>query len=301
MNRQENQENGPDLRPGFRRKYFFSNTGVILLFFLILMVMTGACTSILANHLDTIIVNKVDDFFELREKQEEQATRQIRRLLRWARSAGIDQARAFLQGLRSRILGGFEEADIRWIDRETDKIFSEVYERLIPEMAAFLVTVSRKQVLHCSKALAEENESLVERCRMDPEERSKERFERFIDTLEDWTGDLEDEQIATIKKRYHASVRDTTCLRLRYNRWRQKDFLSKLWAETPRKELQKYLENWLSGFPHSLPEWYRKVHVANNKARSKLLLVIDDLLTKKQRNHAAAHCRELIEKLEGFR
>ena len=132
-------------------------------------------------------------------------------------------------------------------------------------------------------------------------ERQEKRLEEFIDTLEDWFGELNESQKKELKRMHDDWYRfrqDPVTERDQLKKERQQIFLAFLRGNPSQEEAYDWLAHWLrnwsdSNDPEALER--RNKRIRRNMQR---ILQVDALFTSSQRQHAVVKIQDLIEQMK---
>ncbi len=200
----------------------------------LVLLLSGCSLSFYYSYLDWFISWQLDDYFELSDQQEDFIDDQLPDLIKWHQQEELVRARTELAAFRDALnQDNFEHADTQRFWNWVDSIWPTIADRAMPEITAFLSSMTDEQI----KEFRENREEEVAEWREedaeednDPEkkaERREDRIEGIEEQLEDWIGDLNKAQ----KERIVAWVDD---------------------PETSRKSWQPYYRKWENFFFETL-------------------------------------------------
>ncbi len=132
----------------------------------------------------------VDDWFDLQDVQKAWVKERAARLIAWHRASELPEYERFLQEIAIRVSRGIREEDARWAYLGGRNLYRRAMDRLVPDMADFLVQVTPAQVDHLERKFDRDNEKAFAEAGATPAERADRRAKRFVERLEDWTGRL---------------------------------------------------------------------------------------------------------------
>jgi hypothetical protein len=272
------------------KKIFIFFSG--LLFFI-----TGCNTGkMFYDYGDELVSWQLDHYFDLTSQQEEWIEERMKLHLEWHRKEELPRYMRFLIDVQNSARDGLTMSELDEGYARIDQKRMRTLNRLIPDAASFLATVSPEQINTLEKRMIEENEDMKEELDS-PEKHSRKRRERFWEQMEDWFGDFSEEQrqkINRLQTKWFAGAADPLTVRMERRLKTQPQFLALL-RSSPKK---KDLENWLS---RSVNNWggetdaEKQARILRNKKR---ILDVDKVLTPEQRHHAVRELDEWIEFLD---
>ena len=270
-----------------------------LLLFIILLFISGCSTGKLFYDFgDEMVSWQIDNYFDLTSKQEEWIEERLRLHLDWHRKQELPLYRDFLIEVQNRSGDGLTMSELDEGYARLDKKRVRTLETLLPDTASFLAGISPEQVNILENKMIEDNQEMEEELES-PEELFSERRENFWEQMEDWFGDLSDDQqdkINRLHTEWFSDSADLLVARLERRRKSQLQFLTQLRYSQDKAELEKWLRrsviNW-GGETDSA----RRARIIRNKKR---ILQVDKLLTPEQRMHAVKELDEWIEILDSI-
>ncbi|MGK0291485.1 MAG: hypothetical protein ACI86H_002953 [bacterium] len=254
----------------------------------------GSCVSvkIAYNYADWYLVYKLDDYFNLTDKQEEFLDKKIKRFHQWHRKYQLPQYVTFLKKTKKRLKNGLSQDDVIWIRNRYRKLRNNAAEELSLAIATFLSIVTNAQIKHLEK----EFKKAYDRAKKDLKKPSKELkitlAENIIESLEGWFDDLLPKQ----KKKVHELVhidKKTLSLDLEYRRKANIRFIKLLKARKKPKQIEAQIREWFLKPALLRNSEYNNLIKKRRKKGHQILFIVDQLVTKKQRQHA-------LDKLQGY-
>lgn len=146
----------------------------------------------------------IDDWFDLQEVQKDWVKERAARLVAWHRANELPEYQRFLQELSARVARGIGEDDARWAYQGGRALYRRAMEKMLPDMADFLMQVTPEQVAYLERRIDKDNEKLFAQAGATPKERADKRGRRFIETIEDWAGRLTAAQRELVAERVRA-------------------------------------------------------------------------------------------------
>jgi hypothetical protein len=192
----------------------------------------------------------------------------------------VDEARADYRELRAR--------------------YARLLDRVLPDVADFLIQLDPDQAVQMERKFAEDNKKAVkEATRGSPAERFERRLKRTYDNLEEFTGTLNDSQRELVA-RHMSSMEDNYQERLADRRYRQAETLALVRNKPSRDEAVAVLRRILVQ-----PETWRSAeYMAKLQAREeKLFEMVAGLsatLNAEQRAHFQRRVRGFMNDISGL-
>lgn len=146
----------------------------------------------------------IDDWFDLHEGQKDWVKERASRLIAWHRANELPEYQRFLQEVSVRIARGIREDDARWAYQGGRALYRRAMEKMLPDMADFLLQVTPEQVSYLERRIDKDNEKLFAEAGATPKERAEKRGRRFIEAIEGWTGRLTAAQRELVAERVRA-------------------------------------------------------------------------------------------------
>jgi hypothetical protein len=179
------REHGPLTRSGRRFAVAIAFASVLL----------GGCLVKLAyQNLDTVLLWRIDGFFDLSPSQSRFIEQRLDEHLRWHRAEELPKTIAFFQRVQTAAQDSLTPAEIEDLFDNFGAGVSAIALRVSADAAEFFARVDDEQLARLERELEEANEEWAERLELPVDERREEREERILDYVEDWIGDLSDTQ-----------------------------------------------------------------------------------------------------------
>ena len=270
-----------------------------ILFFTLLFFVSGCSTGkLFYDYGDEMVSWQVDNYFDLTSKQEEWIEERMRRHLYWHREQELPLYRNFLIEVQNRSGDGLTMKELDEGYAMIDQKRIRTLEELLPDTASFLAGISPEQINTLEKKMIEDNQELEEEMGSS-EDLLSERWENFWEQMEDWFGDLSDDQqdkINRLHTEWFSDSADLLVARLERRRKSQLQFLTQLRYSQDKAELEKWLRRYVINWGGETDS-ARRARILINKKR---ILQVDKLLTPEQRMHAVKELDEWIEILDSI-
>ena len=269
----------------------------IILFGLLIFLLAGCSTTKLVyDYGDKYLLWQLDSYFDLSNKQEEWLEERIKFHLEWHRSQELRSYKKFLIDIQNRAKNGLtmEELDEGFSRYEAKQ--QRLFERLIPDTALFLKSLSSEQINNLESKMLEENEEMTEK-NENRSELIQERRENFLEQMEEWFGEFSPEQMIQINEwQVNWFVESTSPFeeRMKYRIKSQTQILALLRSFPDGQELEKWMRNWSKSWGRDKNS-DRKARILRNKNR---ILQVEKFINPEQRLHALRELDDWIEILE---
>ena len=269
----------------------------IIIFGLLLFLLAGCSTTKLVyDYGDKYLLWQLDSYFDLSNKQEEWLEERIKLHLEWHRSQELRSYKKFLIDIQNRAKDGLtmEELDEGFSRYEAKQ--QRLFERLIPDTALFLKSLSSEQINNLESKMLEENEEMTEK-NENRSELIQERRENFLEQMEEWFGEFSPEQMIQINEWQGNWFEESASPfeeRMKYRIKSQTQILALLRSFPDGQELEKWMRNWSKSWGRDKNS-DRKARILRNKNR---ILQVEKFINPEQRLHALRELDDWIEILE---
>ncbi len=255
-----------------------------------LAVAAGAhCTRSLYGYVyrsaDTLLFTRIDGYLDLRGDQATLTKERLRSLHRWHRQSELPAYSADLKRLAEKSQDGLDASEVRWLFGRLKHFERRIYATTRSSTVEILSSLSPEQISHLERRLEKSNEELAAEVALSAQERRKRRVAKTIKNVEEWVGELSPEQKEQLTQLI-GKLPDTSAVRLRYRRERQREFIALLRNKPTRDELRAWLETRFGYDPRALPEYYRGPVARSGRAFQRFVLDLDRMLTADQRRTA---------------
>lgn len=259
-------------------------TSSILKWILLTVLLTGcSSTSLVYNNADWLVRGKIDDYFSLSGPQQQQLKSDIDNILQWHRQQELAEYSDLLNQFTQQYADGLTSGEL---DLFFDKVSSariRLVETSIPTASQFLSTVSIKQIDYYDRIFLEKRVERAKELDTPPEEYTDENFTDFIENLEEWFGDFDEDQMAQLR-----IISDSRLDNRQYwferSKLRHQEFSDLLRSHPSKEKIEQYLHDRFVALKRTDAQEQdisRQVRLYWLSA----LLSIDKIIITKQRNH----------------
>jgi hypothetical protein len=263
--------------------------GASLLVLLLAVLLLQGCSAvrIAYNNADTLLRWHANSYFDFQGEAAEELDRRIAAFLAWHRAKALPQYAKLAEEAAARIERGLTRADIEWA---YGALFAQIRAGLragAAEAAGMLDRLAPENIAYLEMRLAEENRKFArEHLRPAPEKRRQQRLRRTVERLEDWLGDLGEEQLALVR-RYNDRAPLVEEMRDRERRRLQQELIGMLRSREAGRRLADWAPNWDRDREPAYAEALARIRAETTD----MLLELDRTLSAEQRRGAAARMR----------
>lgn len=269
----------------------------LVLVSLLLASLAGGCSGLLQNIGARWVTRQIGEELDLDQEQREATRAAVQRVLAAAPGVlgpGIDLLVATVD---RAIAKGFDEENMFIIEKQIDRLLDRAVSWILDEAAPILATLRDDQIDHAERSLDERLTKTREELAKPANERSKDRQDKFVDAIEEWTGTLSEAQERALR-RYVAALPDEAAARLATDEKRLADIANTL-RQHPgptvvRQVLWEAWKNREDWGPHTRSPEERRA------AGRETLFYVYGLLTAKQRDYMSEHLHEIHAKVKSF-
>ena len=272
---------------------FLSAWGRVLL----CAVLLASCSSTKLGYrfADTLLMQRLDTYFDLDPRQEQSTAEALRTLHRWHRQNELAEYAQFLAAAEQRLHASLGAEEVLSLHAGITQRLLRLGDRAAPDLARLAATLSDKQIDHFARELAQNNADLRrEFAKFDGPRALDERVAAAIERAESWFGEVSTEQRAQIRS--HLSARPSG------HQWwlaerdrRQQDLLTFLRRQRTENLSVDQTSAWLRDYfaRMALPaDAERRAPVLDYRRRNaELIAELLRLASPTQKAHAAARLR----------
>ncbi len=244
------------------------------------------------NNADWLLIWKIDDAIDLNAAQKDFLITHLKEHLRWHRETELEKTIAFLNRTQIAAASGVSKFKIEGALAEYAQLRNALAVHGAADSAEFFAQISDEQVDKLQKSLQKSNKDWERRAKLPARPRSADRTERILDMITDWTGSLSStqERQLTLSIEHLPDVLD---IWLAHTKERQQQFVEIVRsARTDRAAASQALVTWITA--ETLPPQL----AAHRSAVYDLIIEVDRLCTKAQRDHAVRKLQTWIDDLQ---
>jgi len=250
------------------------------------------------KQLDWILAGMVEDYVSPSEVQETEVDARIAALLKWHQFTQLNSYIADLKQLQQYTSQGLDAERIDDVFQRFTRSWQAIKQRVAPEMADMFLSLSEAQQTQLFENLATKNQELDEDFKeYSQQQRYQRAGEKLIENVEDWLGELTDEQ-KEILRSWPPKFKPLHAERMAFRVKWQATLKALLQKPMPVDEKRQSLINLIES-----PEVYRsaehKQNLADNiELAKRLMLIFDKTLSKQQRDFLIERIDQLVASFE---
>ncbi|MGB5809957.1 MAG: DUF6279 family lipoprotein [Polyangiales bacterium] len=265
-----------------------------LVFLLVLLV---GCSGLMQNIGARWVTRQLASEFDLDDAQTADTRASVDRLIVRAPSVIGPPVDLIVATTDRAIAKGMTERDLQAIERQVDKLLDDVAGPVIDEAAPILATLTDAQIDHAAARFKERFDEIREKLAEPADERLEDRQDKFVEAIEEWTGELSDSQEGSLRQ-YVTRFPDDGGLQLAADEGRIGEIEQALRRhEGPGAVRETLWKAW-----SEREDWGPEARTPEERRAEsrKTLLFIYGMLDAKQKAHASAHLHELHTKVKRF-
>ena len=271
--------------------------GVIAVLILICAA-SGCSVKLVYNQLDWLIPWYLSDYLDMNGEQDDFFDERLQRYLAWHRKSQLPEYASLLRSIADDVNDGLNEQEIQRFQRETERLAGVLMERLAPDVVAVFADASDVQLAQLYKALDKDGERYRKRyVKQSLQQQQESQVDDVIDTIERWTGSLNDEQELLVSqwgKQYQPMGDELYQAGLK---WRA-EFKQTLKGRGEAERYSARLTSLLTTPDFGWSNAFKLTMLENKQSLSQLYFALDKTFSKKQRKHIIDTLREYAEDFE---
>lgn len=188
------------------------------------------------NNASSMFTWMVGDYVDLSDDQKEFVRERFDRAFAWHRAQELPQYRRFFESVLAEAQDDITVDEAAGAYRDLRTYYHRAVERLLPDIADFLLGLDSLQAAQMEKRFEKENRKIVaEAADGSVEDRRSARLDRFVSHLEQFVGPLTDAQ-RDMAAAYIASQPELLDERIADRRYRQAGVLAIVKSRPPREQ-----------------------------------------------------------------
>lgn len=255
---------------------------IIGLLLVIGLLASCSSTRLLYNNAPWLVRGYVDDFFSITRTQAQLLDRDIELFFKWHRHQELPEYANELSSFSQEFADGLTRDElIRFFDQlNTARI--RFTEASLQSASQFLASIDNEQLERFDREFREKLSEDRERTELSIEQQRQENYDRLLDTIEDWFGDLDEQQQQAL--RLVSDVRPDN-----YAQWldrrerRHRTLLEFLRGKPEASEIKNYLH---SRYVETLNQNTGRLQKTTRRYWISAILKIDLIITPAQRQQA---------------
>ncbi|MFM9972208.1 MAG: DUF6279 family lipoprotein [Burkholderiales bacterium] len=264
---------------------------------LVLLLLLNACSSLRFsyNNAETGLRYMAWDYLDVDAEQADKLQAQFERLRQWHRSSELPRYESAFAAAKEKVSKGLARSDIEWAITTVRAHTRLLASRAAQDAAPVLATLKPEQINVLGKKFAKENTRYTEQwIASDGGARTRKRFERMVDQIEDWTGRLNPTQRSMVE-RYISSHSGDFERRLEERRRWQRELIAILIKHKTAPELASPMMSLFSEPEKGQSKIYVEDLRRWESGLAELFLALDATLLPDQRSRILARLDRYME------
>ena len=259
---------------------------------------SGCAVKLLYNQLDWLVPWYLSDYLDMNGEQDDFFDERLERYLAWHRKSQLPVYAVLLRDVADDVDDGLNEQEIQRFQYETERLAGVLMERLAPDVVAVFADASDEQLSQLYSALDKEGERYRKRyVKQSLKQQQESQVEDVIDTIERWTGSLNDEQELLVNQwgeQYQPMGDELYQAGLK---WRA-EFKQTLDSRGEPEQYGMRLTSLLTTSDFGWSDAFKVKMSENKHSLSQLYFALDKTFSKKQRKRIMSTLRDYAEDFE---
>jgi uncharacterized protein Smg (DUF494 family) len=189
------------------------------------------------NNAAPMLAWMVSDYVDMSDDQKEFVRERFSRAFAWHRTRELPEYHRFFEKVLAQARDNITVDEAATDHAELRRYYHRSVERLLPDMAEFLLQLDSLQAKQMQKRFDKDNRRMVgDTTEGETQERLEKRVDHFIVHLEQFIGDVSDSQREMVRA-YLAKLPQNVDERLADRRYRQSRILAMVQTKPPREEV----------------------------------------------------------------
>jgi hypothetical protein len=253
---------------------------LVLIFFL------SSCSSTRIGYYfaDWYLETTIDDYFDLTSIQEDQVEIIVDQIHLWHRTKELSKLIILLKDFRNRVTTSVQPEDIFWVQMAFEKMKFRWVKRISKDISFLLTQLSSFQINHFEKKTREHYQVHLAENQLSSDEWKRKQITQLFEELEEWFGNFSKNQKNTLLNVYQPNQAEYQ-KHIEENKEFQDKFIFLLRQKLSAEQLEPKIVKWL--IASVVEDGQNKDSLAKNQQGKmiRFFLTLDDVLTKKQRQH----------------
>lgn len=264
---------------------------------LLILLLVSGCSGLMQNIGARWVTRQLTAEFDLDDAQSEAARAAVDRLIAKAPAVLGPPVDVLVASADRAIATGLTESELLALERQVDSLIDEVARHVVDEAAPIVASLRDEQIDHAAVRFDERFDEVRKKLDQSPHDRLKSRQDRFVEAVEDWSGELKATQERALMN-YVATLPAEGEIQLKADVGRVEEIEAVLRKHPGTPAVRDALwtawterEDW---GPEARPPSVRR---AENR---QTLLYVYGMMTPQQKDHASGHLHDLHDKLNRF-
>jgi hypothetical protein len=273
----------------------------------LLALLLGGCSTVrlVYNQADTVLAWTANDYFDLDATQKQAFNARLTQLLAWHRGAQLPDYARVLTDVQSRMQRTFTRQDAEWLIDAVKARYRAMTSRATPDIVDLLFTLTPDNIKALERQFSRDNQKFAREHKLhgSPDEQRRERLERTVKRIREWTGPLTPAQLERVSA-LNDAIPNADAMRLQDRQRRQKEFLILLAtrekAGATKIEFARALNAWFADWESARPPELKSALNESAEKRITLYLEAERMLSPEQRLHVHAKLQGYIEDIKAL-
>lgn len=276
------------------------STGITLRALVVLLsaALFGACSAVRLGYdnADTLLLYKLDGYFDLDLQQQQLARDRVRALLAWHRRTQLRGYSELIEAAGRSIETGIAPDDVLALNLEMNRRLITIGEQAAGDLAALALTLQPEQVEHFAAKLADDDEQARHELAPAGKRPEEARIKRAVARADEWFGSVSPQQVQLIRAAIAARPNSDAWWARERERRRGDllELLRRVRAEhPPADEAARWLRQYFARLPDPLDAQRRARLMQVRRDNAELIAALVNAATPEQK-------ATLLGKLRGY-
>lgn len=244
----------------------------------------GGCSStrLLYDNAPWLVRGQIDDYFSITSKQEQQLDRDIELFFEWHRHRELPEYANVISNFKRQFADGLTRDELTQVFDQLVAARIRFTEASLPSASQFLASINNTQLENFDREFRQKIAEDRERSELPIEQRMQENYDRLLDSLEDWFGDLDEKQQQDLRLISDARP-DNYAQWLDYRERRHQSLVALLREKPEAAAIKTYLHN---QYVKTLQQDSNHLRNTSRRYWMSAILRIDQIFTPAQRQRA---------------
>jgi len=263
---------------------------VLSALFIILFFISCSMMKLGYNNADWLLTWRIDDYFDLSSEQEDFVEERLEEHLLWHRNTELPRYSEIIDEMIYRVDRGITGEDYEWAITQFQDVYQKTILQIIPDATTLLMNLEQEQIIFYEDKIAERYNKPRDVPERTEEEQKQRRGKRTIDRMEEWFGELSEQQkdeiiklSSTLPRRNHFYRED--------RKRRHYEFIALLKSNLTEDEFAEKLKIHFTDFDRGRSDEYKEVNTIYNEAAKNMAVEISKILTQEQKEYAFERIR----------
>ena len=198
---------------------------------------------------DILIINRLDNYFDLNEQQEKFIANEYQSFKAWHRKKQLPKYQLILKKLSQSITDDkFTAAYYQQTRKDLDKVRLELWAKLIPKMAQFMETLEPEQAKQYIENMKDQTAEYQKYKKLSKSDRYQDRHAKTVEFIERISGPLNETQVTSILEGM-MQFGDPKLLWLEFREKRNTKLQALLLKRSTAAEYSLFFQQWYAGSP----------------------------------------------------